>query len=60
VPVGVPEPGAVMLKVAVKVTLWPLTEGFGELAKARVVLALFTTCVIVLLVLLALKLLLPP
>jgi len=42
VPVGVPDPGAVTLIVAVKVTDWPDKEGFTEDATAVVVEALFT------------------
>ena len=30
VPVGVPEPGATALIVAVKVTVWPNTDGFTD------------------------------
>ena len=42
-PVGVPAPGATAATVAVKVTLWPKLEGFGEAVRAVVVDALFTT-----------------
>ena len=42
VPVGVPEPGALALTVAVKVTDWPKTEGLDEEATAVVVLSLLT------------------
>jgi len=47
VPVGVPDPGATALTVAVKVTGWPNTEGVREVARAVVVLALLTVCVTV-------------
>src|SRR5579884_216254 len=52
-------PGRVMLTVAVNVTDWPYTEGFTDELTAVVVLALFTTWLTVLLVL-VLKLLSPP
>ena len=45
VPVGVPAPGATALTVAVKVTVWPDTEGFNEELTVVVVLALLTVCV---------------
>lgn len=45
VPVGVPDPGATALTVAVKVTDWPKTEGFADDATAVVVLSVFTICV---------------
>src|SRR6266487_916316 len=45
VPVGVPEPGATAVTVAVKVIDWPKQDGFAELVTAVVVLALFTVCV---------------
>ena len=37
VPVGVPEPGGLAVTVAVKVTLWPATEGLTEELSAVVV-----------------------
>ena len=43
VPVGVPEPGATAATVAVKVTLWPFTDGFTEEETVDRVEALFTT-----------------
>ena len=45
VPVGVPEPGAAALAVAVKVTVWPDTDGLAEEVTAVVVLALLTVWV---------------
>jgi hypothetical protein len=42
VPVGVPDPGATALTVAVNHTIWPKTEGLAEEATAVVVLAVFT------------------
>src|SRR6185436_15181782 len=45
VPLGVPAPGAVAVTVAVKVTVWPKTDGFGVEASVVAVLALFTVCV---------------
>ena len=42
VPVGVPEPGATALTVAVKVIACPKHEGFPDEVIAVVVLALFT------------------
>jgi hypothetical protein len=45
VPVGVPDPGATALTVAVKVIDWPVTEGFADEATVVVVSALFTLCV---------------
>jgi hypothetical protein len=45
VPVGVPAPGAVTLMVAVKVTLWPDTEGLAEATTATVLVALVTVWV---------------
>ena len=42
VPVGVPAPGAVMLIVAVNVTLWPDTDGLVLASTAVLVLALLT------------------
>ncbi len=43
-PVRVPAPGAVASTVAVKVTLWPKTEGLGAEVTLVVVLALLTVC----------------
>ena len=43
VPVGVPEPGAVALTVAVKVTDCPKTDGLTDEVTVVEVLALFTT-----------------
>jgi hypothetical protein len=45
VPVGVPAPGAVILMVAVKVTLWPKPDGLAEAATAVLLLALVTVWV---------------
>src|SRR5438105_3685803 len=45
VPVGVPVPGAVMLRVAVNVTFCPDTEGFVPVTTAALVLALLTVWV---------------
>jgi len=45
VPVLVPDAGAVAVTVAVKVTLWPETEGLTDDASAVVVLPMFTVCV---------------
>jgi hypothetical protein len=47
VPVDVPEPGAVAVTVAVKVTDWPNVEGLGELARAVEVPALLTVWAVV-------------
>ncbi len=44
VPVCVPAPGAIAETVAVNVTDWPNTEGFGDDVTAVVVLDLLTTC----------------
>jgi hypothetical protein len=44
VPVGVPAPGLVTETVAVKVTLCPTADGFGEEDSDVVVFALLTTC----------------
>jgi hypothetical protein len=46
VPVGVPAPGATAVTVAVKVTDWPNTDGFGDAVSAVAVLAAPTVCVI--------------
>ena len=45
VPVGVPAPGATAPTVAVKITGWPNTVGFGEETRVVVVLALLTVWV---------------
>ena len=45
VPVGVPEPGADAVTVAVKVTDCPNTDGFCELMTAVVLPPWFTVCV---------------
>jgi hypothetical protein len=50
-PAAVPAPGAVAATVAVKVTDSPNTEGFTEDVNAVVVLALFTTWLTAVLVL---------
>jgi hypothetical protein len=44
VPLAVPEPGALAVTVAVKVTDWPNTEGLAEDVRAVVVASLFTVC----------------
>ncbi len=44
VPVGVPAPGFTALTVAVKVTFWPNTDGLTEDVTVVDVLALFTVC----------------
>jgi hypothetical protein len=44
VPVGIPEPGALAVTVAVNVTVWPNTDGFAELDTAVVEPSLFTVC----------------
>jgi hypothetical protein len=59
VPVGTPLPGATTLTVALRVTTWPKTEGFGVAASAVAVEALFTVWVTVVDVL-ARKLVAPP
>jgi hypothetical protein len=59
VPVGVPAPGRVTVTVAVKVTLCPTADGFGDEVRLVLVLALFTTCETAVLVL-VLKSALPP
>ena len=51
VPAAVPVPGVVVATVAVKVTDSPKTEGFTEDVNAVVVLALFTTWLTAVLVL---------
>src|SRR5438105_3092393 len=53
VPVGVPAPGKLAVTVAVNVTLWPNTDGFADDVSAVLVLAWFTVCVSVALVLVA-------
>jgi len=58
VPVGVPAPGATTVTVAVKLTLCPTADGFGDEVTLVLVLALFTTCETAALVL-VLKLALP-
>jgi hypothetical protein len=45
VPVGAPRPGEVTLMVAVKVTLWPTSDGLAEDTTAVVVAALPTVWV---------------
>ena len=45
VPVGMPLPGKEAVTVDVKVITWPKTPGFSEEVMARVVSALFTTCI---------------
>lgn len=45
VPVGVPEPGAVALTMAVAVTDWPKTLGFGKTFTATDGTSRFTICV---------------
>jgi hypothetical protein len=47
VPVGDPAPGAVTVTVAVNVTLWPKTDGLVEEATVVAVFALFTTMLVV-------------
>ena len=42
-PVGVPDPGAAAAAVPVKVTDWPVTDGFTEEPRVVVVEALLTT-----------------
>ena len=59
VPVGVLEPGAAAVTLAVKVTDWPKTEGFCEEPTTVAVAAVFTVCASAEEVL-ALKLPLPP
>jgi hypothetical protein len=45
VPLGVPDPGALALTVAVKVTFCPNTEGVSDVPTLVLVSVLFTTCV---------------
>jgi hypothetical protein len=45
VPVGVPDPGATALTVAVNVTDWPNTDGFTDEVTAVELLALLTVWV---------------
>ena len=45
VPLGIPAPPEPAVTVAVKVTAWPDTEGFGEEVRAVVVLTWLTTSV---------------
>ena len=59
VPVGAPAPGAVMLIVTVKFTVWPEVDGLIEATTTVVLLALLTVWVIAVEVL-ARKLLSPP
>ena len=42
VPVGVPEPGELDTTVAVKMTCWPVTEGFTDVVIVVVVASWFT------------------
>ena len=51
--VGVPAPGAVTVTVAVKVTLWPKTDGFVPEVSTVLVEALLTTWLTAALVLVA-------
>src|SRR5437588_7053976 len=44
VPVRVPAPGAVIVTVAVNVTLWPKVDGFTDEVSPVDVLAWLTTC----------------
>src|SRR5437870_7147613 len=44
VPLGVPAPGAVMLIVAVKITLWPDVDGLAPARATVLVFALLTVC----------------
>src|SRR5437660_8356835 len=60
VPVGVPAPGAGMLTVAVKMMVWPDTDGLVEDVTAVLVLALLTVCPPARVPLLLAKLLSPP
>jgi hypothetical protein len=46
VPVGVPEPGALAVTVAVKVTDWPKTEGLGEALTAVLLPSLLTVSLV--------------
>jgi hypothetical protein len=45
VPVGVPDPGALAVAVAVNVTLWPKTDGLADVLMAVAVVSWLTTCV---------------
>ena len=45
VPVGMPAPGPFAVTVAVKVTVWPKTDGAGEAATIVVVASCLTTSV---------------
>jgi hypothetical protein len=49
VPEGVPEPGALAVTVAVKVTLCPAVEGLLDEVTLVLVLSLFTVCEVLLL-----------
>jgi hypothetical protein len=51
VPVGVPAPGLTTATVAVNVTLWPKTDGLTDDVRLVVVLALLTTWLTAVLVL---------
>jgi hypothetical protein len=44
-PVGIPEPGVFAATDAVKVTLWPVTDGLTDEITDVVVLSMFTTWV---------------
>ena len=44
-PVTVPVPGATTVTVAVRVTDWPVTDGFGEAVSVVLVVMVLTTCV---------------
>src|SRR5437879_640389 len=46
VPVGMPAPGGVALTAAVKVMLWPNSDGLAEELRARLVLAALTVWMI--------------
>ena len=46
VPVGAPEAGATRATMAVNVTVWPVTAGFGEGVMPVVVAPLLTVCVV--------------
>jgi hypothetical protein len=45
VPVAVPDPGALAVTVAVKVTTWPLDDGLGDDVRVVVVPSLLTVWV---------------
>ena len=44
VPVGVPAPGGPAVTVAVKVTLWPVVDGFCDEVTLVALLSLLTVC----------------